>query len=342
MSFQVHIRQLDTAVGVEYGQTILAAALKAGLPFPNNCQAGNCGACKCRLYGGEVEMSPYSEFALSAAEAAEGKILACRAVPWSDCEVSWLADEEAAIHPTRDMTTEVASIVDATHDIRIISLKVLSGGPYVFSPGQYAELEISGLPPRKYSMANTPDQTMLEFHVRRVAGGVVSTHVLNSLKVGERVQVRGPAGSAFLREKHDGPMLAVAGGSGLAPIKSIITAALQQNPARRIHFYFGVRDERDLYLESYFTELAARHAHFSFTPVLSEPKAATSRRTGFVTDAVRADFADLQGFKVYLCGPPPMVEAAQALAAQLHAGDENIHADAFYTTADTAKLEASA
>jgi ferredoxin-NAD(P)+ reductase (naphthalene dioxygenase ferredoxin-specific) len=342
MSFQVHIRQANTTIAVDYGQTILAAALQAGLPFPNSCQSGNCGACKCKLYAGEVEMSPYSEFALAPAEAADGKILACRAVPWSDCEVAWLADEEVAIHPQRDMVTEVTSITDATHDIRIITLKVLSGGPYVFSSGQYANLEFPGLPPRSYSMANTPDEELLEFHVRLVPGGVVSTHVLHGLTVGERVRVTGPAGSAFWREKHEGPMLAVAGGSGLAPIKSIITAALKQNPDRQIHFYFGVRDERDLYLENYFTDLAARHAHFSFTPVLSDPTGSTTRRTGLVTEAVKSDFTDLAGFKVYLCGPPPMVEAAQRLALNLGAGDENVHADAFYTTADTAKLEASA
>ena len=183
-------------------------------------------------------------------------------------------------------------------------------------------------------MANRPDQSTLEFHVRAVQDGQVSNFVHRELKAGMKVEVNGPGGTSYLRTKHQGPILAIAGGSGLAPIKSIIETALFERLSQPIHFYFGVRDERDMYLEHHFQTLAAQHPNFKFTPVLSHASGATSRRTGFVTDAVQADFPALNEFKAYLCGPPPMVEAAQRLLPDLGIANENIHADAFYTKAE--------
>src|SRR6266705_1801767 len=104
MAFQVRIRQADGPLAVEPGQTILAAALAQGLAYPHGCQSGNCGACKSRQYAGEIELQPYSEYALTAAERADGLILACRAMPWSDAEVAWLEADEMVVHPLRQMT----------------------------------------------------------------------------------------------------------------------------------------------------------------------------------------------------------------------------------------------
>jgi ferredoxin-NAD(P)+ reductase (naphthalene dioxygenase ferredoxin-specific) len=336
MSFTVAIRQCDQPLQVELGQTILDAALQQGIDYPHNCRAGNCSACKSRLYSGEVEMSPYSDFALSQAEKESGLILACRSVPWSDCEIAWLSDEDRVVHPQRELTCEVHEIVHATHDIVIVRLKVLSGGPFDFSAGQFADVEFDGQPSRQYSMANRPDQSLLEFHIRVVPGGRTSTFVNRDLKTGTRASVRGPGGTAYLRVKHTGPIVAVAGGSGLAPIKSIVETALYERLTQPIHMYFGVRDERDIYLEHHFQTLAFQHPNFRFTPVLSETKGDTQRRTGFVTDAVKQDFPSLAGFKAYLCGPPPMVEAAQRLVPTLGLADEDVHADAFYTQAELA------
>ena len=338
MSFRISVRQFDAPLTVEMGQTILEAALARDLPYPHGCRSGNCGACKSELISGEVEMSPYSDFALTEREKANGLILACRAVPWSDCEVKFLEADETVAHPLRHMQCRVVDLAAMTHDIRRIRLEVETGGPYIFSAGQYASLEFPGLPPRDYSMANRPSETILEFHIRLLPGGAVTPFVSNTLKIGDRVKVIGPYGTSYLREKHSGPIVALAGGSGLAPIKSIVDQALAIGLKQPIHLYVGVRDERDLYLEDYFSGLAAGHPGLSFTPVLSEPSGSTQRRTGFLADIIRQDFSTLDGAKAYLAGPPIMVETAVTALEALGIRKQDCHADAFYTEADKARL----
>lgn len=337
MTFKVTVRQFDRPLEVEMGDTILAAALASDLPYPHGCRSGNCGACKSELLSGEVEMSPYSEFALSAEEKARGLILACRSVPWSDCEVAFLDQDDAETHPSRRLVCEVTALADATHDIRVVRMKIVEGGPFAFSAGQYASVTFPGLPPRDYSMASQPGEEELEFHIRLIEGGAVTPHVRDRLAVGDRVVVKGPLGTSHLRAGHAGPIIALAGGSGMAPIKSIVERALAAGLRQGIYLYFGVCDERDLYLEDHFAALARAHPNLHFIPVLSEPSGATDRRTGFPHDAVMADFEDLDGCKAYLAGPPPMVEAASRMLTMLGVRRQDVHADAFYTEAEKAQ-----
>src|SRR6185437_4967384 len=338
MSFLATIRQHGAAVPVEIGQTILEAALQAGVAFPHGCRSGNCGACKSRLETGEVELTPYSEYALGEAERRDGLILACRAVPWSDVSLAWLDADETIAHPLRHLTCRVVALDDATHDIKRLRLAVEAGGPFTFSAGQYAAVTFAGQAPRDYSMANRPDDPMLEFHIRRTSGGAASIHAATALRVGDMVKVEGPYGASWLRDRHTGPILAIAGGSGLAPIKSIVESALGTGMAQPIDLYLGVRAERDLYLEDHFKALAAGHGNLRFVPVLSQPEGATTRRRGLVHEAAAQDHRDLDGAKAYLAGPPVMVEAATALLLERGMRREDIHADAFYTEADKAAL----
>jgi len=338
MTFSVSIRQYGGAIAVDAGQTILEAALAEGVPYPHGCRSGNCGACKSALESGEVTLAPYSDYALTDEERAAGLILACRAVPWSDAAFAWLDVDEVAMHPVRHLACRVIELANVTHDIKRVRLEILSGGPFAFSAGQYAAVRVSGLAPRDYSMANRPDEPTLEFHVRDTVGGAASRYIARSLKVGEKVMIEGPFGSSFLREKHTGPILAIAGGSGLAPIKSIVETALARGARQPIHLYVGVRDERDLYLEEHFTALAARQPNLVFVPVLSEPTASTRRRTGFVHEAALADLRDLDGTKAYIAGPPVMVEAATAQLLARGLPRQDIHADAFYTEAEKQAL----
>ena len=338
MAFQVRIRQCDGPLAVEPGQTILAAALAQGVGYPHGCQSGNCGACKSRQYAGEIELAPYSEYALTAAERADGLILACRAMPWSDAEVAWLEADEVVVHPVRQMTCRVTALEQVTHDIRIVRLDILSGGPFSFSAGQYARVTFGGLPARDYSMANRPDEAGLEFHIRQLGGGTASVYAGTRLKPGDRVSIEGPFGTSYLRPQHTGPIVAIAGGSGLAPIKSIVETALARGMRQDIRLYFGVRDERDLYHEAPLRALAAAHGNLRVTPVLSAPSGSTARRTGLVHQVVDAELGEIDGMKAYLAGPPPMVEAASALLAARGVRREDIHADAFYTEAEKAAV----
>jgi naphthalene 1,2-dioxygenase ferredoxin reductase component len=340
MTVMVTVRQHDAPVMVNEGETILEAALQQGVPYPHGCRSGNCGACKSRLESGDIELAAYSEFALSDEERAQGLILACRAMPWSDAVVSWLDTDEVVLHPERRLTCRVVGIEAMTHDITGVRLAVESGGPFTFSAGQYASLRFGDLPARDYSMANRPDESALEFHIRCMGAGSVSAYVTERLRVGDAVTVQGPFGTSYLRDKHTGPIVAIAGGSGLAPIKSIIDTALHQGLRQPMRLYFGAREERDIYLEDHFRALAAQHANFRCIPVLSTPKGPTQRRVGLVHEAAAADLADLDGAKAYLAGPPPMVEAATALLLERGVRRGDIHADAFYTEAEKQALAA--
>lgn len=330
---KITVRPLDVTVDAPMGGTVLQAALKAGVDFPNSCQSGNCGACKCALVEGEVDLMPYSPYALSDEERARGLILACRAMAWENCTVSVLGTSEAVSHPHRRLDCVVAGIERATHDIAVVRLRH-DGEPMAFSAGQFAKVAFAPGMARDYSVANMPGGDALEFHVRRMAGGAASTHVWERLRAGDRVAVEGPFGDCWLREEHAGPIVCVAGGSGLAPIKSIVETALRRGMPNPIHLYFGVRGERDVYLDEHFRALARRHPTLRFELVLSEPGPGTTRRTGFVADALRADAPALDGAKAYVCGPPPMVDAAMRVLADLGVAAADRHADAFFTRAD--------
>jgi ferredoxin-NAD(P)+ reductase (naphthalene dioxygenase ferredoxin-specific) len=249
--------------------------------------------------------------------------------------------EKPALHPRRRLVCRVADLAPVTHDIIWLGLAIESGGPFVFSAGQYAALSFGGLPPRDYSMANRPDEAMLEFHIRRMGAGSASAYAAEQLRPGDAVTAEGPFGTCYLRAEHRGRILALAGGSGLAPLKSIVETALARGRRQPIHLYYGARDERDIYLEDHFLGLAQRHANFRYTAVLSEPGAPSRRRRGLVHEAVAADLADLAGAKAYLAGPPAMVEAAAALfrARGLPRGD--IHADPFIGDAEKRALDAA-
>jgi len=329
----VRIRDVGKDITVGEGQSILDAALENGIDYPCGCEIGACGACKSLLISGAVDFLPYTKSVLPQAERDGGLILACCAVPRSDCEVTFAAEavHQEALPPVREFIAHVAGIEDATHDIKIVRLVAPELADFTFLAGQFATLTFDGIGGREYSMASLAGAPLLEFHIRRVPGGRVSGHVHDRLRVGDAVTVRGPLGTAYHRADHQGPLIALAGGSGLAPIKAIVERALAVHPDQRIDVYFGARDEADIYLEDHFAALARTHTNLRYVPVLSEPGDASPRRTGFLADAVAADFTALDGAKAYLAGPPIMVETCEAVLERLGVGPGDRHADAFVT-----------
>ncbi|HWQ38464.1 MAG TPA: 2Fe-2S iron-sulfur cluster-binding protein [Burkholderiales bacterium] len=345
MSFTVTVADLDQSAPAEPGDTVLSALLNHGIGFAYSCQAGNCGTCKCELISGDILELEYSEHALSSAERLRNIVLACRAQVWSDVVVRRLDAEDFVVHPSRVLRCRVKEIVPATHDVLRLRLEILAGGPFTFSAGQFARLEfaVARGNERDYSMASMPGDEILEFHIRVMPQGVVSKRVAQQLRPGDEVRVCGPLGTAYLRAQHPGPILAVAGGTGLAPIRSILAAALAGGATQPVLLYFGVRAERDVYCEDELAQWQARHPNFKAHVVLSEPDGSAAggplaRRTGLVTDALADDFADLAGFSVYVAGPPPMVDAVLALAQARGARLRDVHADAFYPAAAEPKL----
>jgi ferredoxin-NAD(P)+ reductase (naphthalene dioxygenase ferredoxin-specific) len=265
--------------------------------------------------------------------------VACRAFHLSDCEVSPVGQDETVSHPHRSMNTKITDITTATHDIRIVRMEISLGEIYDFAPGQYSSLTFNGMPPRDFSMANVPGKSELEFHIRQVANGEVSGHVLSNLKIGDSVQVEGPYGVSYLRASHSGPIIALAGSTGLAPIKCIVESALGKGIKQGIYLYFGVRTPKDLYLAKELHSLSDSYSNLTFVPVISESTESDAYRTGLVADAVINDFDDLDGCKSYIAGPPVMVEDAVRKFELLGMQREDCHADAFYTEADKAKLD---
>ena len=329
---QIQITQWEAPI--EAGRLrILEAALDAGVPFPHGCGTGECGSCKCKLLSGEVAMDRYSPGALTDEERDSGLILACRSRVVSDVTISWLS-AAALPKPMVKFDAKVFMVAPVAHDVFVVTLAAPPGLGFSFHPGQFAKLRFGKLPARKYSMASQPGQDLLEFHIRIVPDGVVSQYVATSLREGDTVEVRGPFGDAYwegLEEAHSGPLLLLAGGTGLAPILSVLDAALKDGvPPAQVHLYHGVRAERDLYAESRLSARAKEHG-FRFTPVFSE-RAPGSARKGLVHEAMEQDFHNLSQARIYVAGPPPMVDAVKASATGRGAAPARIRADAFYAS----------
>lgn len=325
---KVRIEQFDRTIEVGADETILECALHEGLDYPFACQQGQCGSCKSLLVAGSVDMGNlYNPLALPEAERARGLILACQAQPRSDCVVSVVELGGEIVHAQRDLTCSVIEVLPAGRDARIARLRVDAGGPFNFVAGQYAAVTFPGCPPRDFSMANRPDEATLEFHVRCRAHGTVGPFVRDRLAPGMTVNVRGPAGQAYLHDEHLGPILALAGGTGLAPMLAIVETALSIGMPQRIDLVFGVHGEADLYYVDRLRSLAARHRSFRWVTVLEQ--AAEDHRRGTVLDVLAADYAQLGAYRVYAAGPPAMCDAARELALARGLAPEHWAADPF-------------
>jgi ferredoxin-NAD(P)+ reductase (naphthalene dioxygenase ferredoxin-specific) len=325
----VLIQPLQRTIRVEPGVNLLDALRGAQVPVSYSCMAGRCGTCRCRVVDGEVLDSGRTQ--QNPLDGQDAWVLACQTFLTEPCTIEIPEPDEVVVHPARIVKAVVRSVETLTHDIR--RLVLVPAKPIAFSPGQYAQLQFTPEHVRPYSMAGLADDGTLEFHVRVVPGGRVSGHVAHALKPGDTVRVSGPLGTAYLRRRHEGPMLCVAGGTGLAPILSILRGAIAQGMPNPVHLYVGVRSPRDLYGLDWLSEMARRHPAFKAHVVVTSGGDAREQRCGLVTTAIEDDLGGLQGWRAYLCGSPPMVEAATMLVRQKGIDPARIHADAFYTQA---------
>jgi len=331
MPFKLVVQQYSQDLVCEEDETILEAALRTGHAFPFDCRSGVCGECKCALISGRVEMKPYLDVALDEEERLQGFVLGCRSVPQSDCEVSLLDRDELPQAPYQEVHATVESVEHVTHDIAIVRMASLEKTAFKFAAGQYADVQFEGLPARSYSFANEPGSTTLEFHIRAVPGGAVSPHIYDNIKVGDRAAVRGPRGMAYLRKQHAGPVIFCAGGSGLAPIMSMVRAMHRDEAKTTAHIFFGVRSDEDIYLEKELSLLLEAIGQSTPQIVLSAAHDATQRRRGFLADAIKRDITSCIGMKAYLCGPPVMIETCRSALLELGLRREDCHADVFWT-----------
>ncbi|MGV3683783.1 MAG: 2Fe-2S iron-sulfur cluster-binding protein [Acidovorax sp.] len=327
---EIHVRPLGRTLHVAPGVNLLEALRAHDVPVSYSCMAGRCGTCRCKVVDGTV-LDAGSELQRPPATGAddEGCVLACQTFVTEPCTVEIAEPDEVVVHTARTLKATVIAIEDATHDIK--RLRLQPAKPLDFSPGQYAQLQFTPANARPYSMAGLAGDGELEFHVRLVPEGRVTGYIAQSLKVGDTVRVSGPLGSAYLRRRHDGPMLCVAGGTGLAPILSIVRGALAAGMHNPVHLYFGVRSERDVYGLDWLAALQRAHPALTVHTVLASGRA-PGCRSGLVTEAIAADWPSLTGFRAYLCGAPPMVEATTLLVRRLGVLPSQIYADAFYAS----------
>ena len=201
-----------------------------------------------------------------------------------------------------------------------------------FLAGQYIDILMKDGRKRSFSLANAPhDDALLQLHIRHVPGGAFTEQVFTTMKVRDILRFNGPHGTFYLREDSSKPIIFLAGGTGFAPIKSIVEHALAENCQRPMSIYWGAKARIDLYMDALPAQWAASHAHISYVPVLSEPAAddAWSGRTGLVHQAILADFPDLSGHQVYACGAPGMIDAARRDFAAQGLPEDEFFADAF-------------
>lgn len=242
-----------------------------------------------------------------------------------------------ALPSKRILDCRVVTLQRATHEISILHLEPETAGAFRFEAGQYASLKFGDRPARDYSMANRPDEPILEFHIRDTGSGGASGYVASTLRPGENVKLAGPFGAMRLRKDHPGPMLCVAGGSGLAPMKAIVETALATGWRQPIHLYFGVRDARDLYLTGHFDALAGCARNFRFVAAVAH-EAPADRRRGTVAEAIAEDLGGMDSVVAYLAGPPTMIEEVRALLLARGLAAADILADPFFTDAEKERL----
>lgn len=327
------VHPLDRVLHVLPGANLLDTLRAHDVPISYSCMAGRCGTCRCKLISGSViETGPEAKITNPGES---GYVLACTSVLTDSCAIEIPEPDEIVTHPARIIKATVTAIDDATHDIKIIRLKPAK--PLSFSPGQYATLQFSPEHIRPYSMASLSSDDELEFHVRRVPDGRVTGYLFDQLKTGDGVRVSGPLGTAYLRTQHQGPMLCVAGGTGLAPILAILRGAIAAGMSNPIHLYVGARSPRDIYGLAQLQALQAALPSLKIALVVTLDDVhgdtyIAGQRVGLVTEAIAHDIADFQGWRAYVCGAPPMVEACTTLLKQRGIEEHHVYADAFYAS----------
>ena len=345
MSFSVTIVPSGRQFNMQRDETVLSAALQAGIGLPYGCKDGACGSCKCKLVEGRVLHGAHQAKALTEAEEAAGLVLTCCATPQSDIVLEARQVVALGDNPVVKMPTRVTTLRHAAPDVMVLNLQLPANNSFGYRAGQYIEFILKDGHRRSYSMANAPHTVKdpavngIELHIRHMPGGVFTDHVFGDMKEKEILRMEGPLGTFFVREDSERPMVLLASGTGFAPLKAIIEHLRFKQNTRPAVLYWGARTKADLYMHAWAEQQAAELPWLRYVPVLSEARAddAWQGRTGFVHQAVLADLPDLSGHEVYACGAPVMVSAArQDFVAQAGLPDEYFYADAFTSAADKA------
>jgi propane monooxygenase reductase subunit len=339
----VRFEPVGIEIEVDEEQTVLRAAFDQGLMLMHGCKEGQCAACKSFLLeGDDVELDKYSTFALPDFEREEGFTLLCRAHVYEDVTIELLQYDEEMIRsglPIIEAETEVVANDPVTHDLRHLVLRLVDPDVDLkFFPGQYVDISVPGTDEvRSFSMANTSarESRQLEFVIKVYPDGLFSEYLDKTLKAGDRLTVTGPYGVFTLRDAPDHDLIFVGGGAGMAPILSLLRSMAERGIDRKAVYYYGARRRADLCFEDELHALEQTLPDFRFVPALSDED--WEGENGLITDVVSRSEPALAKAHAYICGPPPMVEAAIPLLTRLGVPEKHVYYDKFTTTGDPDK-----
>ncbi|WP_341677587.1 CDP-6-deoxy-delta-3,4-glucoseen reductase [Niveibacterium sp. SC-1] len=334
MPFKLTINPGPHLCEADAQQSVLQSALDAGFMLPYGCRDGACGSCKGRVLEGRVDHGRASENTLSLAERAEGLALFCCAKPLTDLAIQVREVRRTTDIPIKKLPCRVQALERPAPDVMVLTLKLPANDQFRFLAGQYIDFLLAGGKRRSFSIANAPEHSgEMELHIRLVPGGQFTEHVFNTLKERDILRFEGPLGSFFLREDAK-PVVMVAGGTGFAPMKGIIEHLIAEGAQRPVTLYWGARDRQGLYMHDLAQQWTEQLPGFKFVPVISDSTDDWNGRTGLVHKAALEDFPDMSGVQAYVCGAPPMVDAARVDFAAAGLPEAEFFADSFSFSAD--------
>jgi len=332
----MHVTLVPTGeqIEVEPGESILDAALRAGLNLPHSCKAGRCGSCRARLLSGSVTYPAGRPLALTEAEEREGFALLCQARAAGAVAVETRQIHNVTDVQIRSLPCRVERMQRLAPDVMGLWLRLPAVEPFTWQPGQYIDVMLSGGRRRSFSLANPPEAgALLELHVRRSGRGEFTTQVFGSMTEGTLLRIEGPLGQMIYRPRQ-GPLLLVGGGTGYAPMKAILRHVLASGVRREITLFWGARVAADLYEDAWLKELAGRNPDFRYLPALSDEDPAAGGLRGLVHEAVLAAGLPLAEADIYLAGPPEMVAVLRESLPRHGADPARIVFDSFEISPD--------
>ena len=313
--FEVTIAGSGKTFRVREGENILVAALRQGVMLPYSCKNGTCGSCKGVLESGVVHYPFHPPLALEESDLADGYALLCQAEPLENLVIRVREIEAVRDIQIRMLPARVLEKTLLAKNVVRLQLKLPASQRLQFLAGQYIDVLLSGGKRRAFSIASCPSlENEIELHIRHVEGGDFTSHVFDELKERDILRLEGPQGNFFIRnDQPQRPMIMMGGGTGFAPLKSMIENLIEHGDRRSIHLYWGARTREELYLDQLPEKWARDYDHIHYRKAVSEPDSNDDETgfKGFVHEAVIADHADLSGFDVYMSGPPAMIETAK-------------------------------
>ncbi len=320
----------EKIIAVRGGDSLLSYFVQNKIFVPSACGGkATCGYCKVEVLSGGGHVLPTEEVFIKREDGSRGIRLACQVKVKNDIEV--LISED--LLKAREFKTRIIKITDLTSDIKYVSMRLIEPPVITFKAGQYIQFKIPGSDEfRAYSIASTPSSgIVIELIVRLVPGGLCSSYIHEVLDIKDEVVITGPYGDFYLREDSNRDIVCIGGGCGMAPIRSILYYLKEKGMPRKIAYFFGARSKKDLFYTAELEALESEYSNFKYIPVLSEPKAEDSWRgeTGFVTQAVERYMQYGGNTEAYLCGPPPMIDAALKVLSKKSVEDIYIYYDKF-------------